>query len=88
MAMRPAALALLLAAAQLLLSARHASGCSWLYGCGEAWNRERLPIDFSYAGYKAGEASLPTKPVSVDIKALGAKGDGKSDDSWALQQVS
>src|SRR6266511_181221 len=52
---------------------------------GEKWNPEgRLP-DFSYAGYHAGEAALPTAPAKWNLKRdFHAKGDGRTDDSAAL----
>jgi Pectate lyase superfamily protein len=54
---------------------------------GEKWNPAgRLP-DFSYAGYHAGEASIPTPQARWDLKRdFHAKGDGRTDDSVALLQ--
>ncbi|MFL6333370.1 MAG: glycosyl hydrolase family 28-related protein [Pyrinomonadaceae bacterium] len=41
--------------------------------------------DFSYAGYHAGEAEIPTPPARWNLKRdFGAKGDGRTDDSQAL----
>ncbi|KAI8464294.1 MAG: pectin lyase fold/virulence factor [Monoraphidium minutum] len=61
---------------------------SWMYGCkGESWNWNRLPMDWSYAGYRAGEKEIPWHPQSVDVKALGAKGDGATDDTWAVEKA-
>ena len=52
---------------------------------GERWQPTgRLP-DFSYAGYHAGEASLPRDKTKWNLKSdFHAKGDGKSDDTEAL----
>jgi hypothetical protein len=51
---------------------------------GERWNpRSRLP-DFSYAGYRAGEAPLPEVPAGVSVKDFGARGDGETDDTAAF----
>src|SRR5256714_833558 len=65
-----------------------ASSCAYssLWGIsGEKWRAEgRLP-DFSYAGYHAGEASIPNPPAKWDFKRdFHAKGDGRTDDSAAL----
>jgi hypothetical protein len=58
------------------------------YGCqGEKWDRSRLPIDWSYAGYGAGEKQIPLKPQSVDARAAGAKGDGRTDDTAAVERA-
>ncbi|MET0647258.1 MAG: glycosyl hydrolase family 28-related protein, partial [Pyrinomonadaceae bacterium] len=41
--------------------------------------------DFSYAGYRAGEAKIPAPPNRWNLKRdFGAKGDGRTDDSQAL----
>jgi len=84
-----------------LISAAHCevSGCvvsvgdstqlfsfSSLWGiAGEKWQPAgRLP-DFSYAGYHAGEAQIPTPRATMNFKRdFHAAGDGKSDDSTAL----
>ena len=51
---------------------------------GESWTAEsRLP-DFSFAGYRCGEAALPVVPKGVSIKYFGAKGDGLADDTQAF----
>jgi hypothetical protein len=69
----------------LLAGLPHA-GTSKLWGShGELWDpRGRLP-DFSYAGYHAGAKPIPTVPVSANVRDLGCKGDGKTDDSQCLQ---
>ena len=36
------------------------------------------------SGYSAGEAPLPSPPVSVNVMDLGATGDGKTDDTPAF----
>src|SRR5215207_5824621 len=59
---------------------------SSLWGAaGERWEPAgRLP-DFSYAGYRAGEAKIPAPPARWNLKRdFGAKGDGRTDDSQAL----
>lgn len=44
---------------------------SILYGCaGEQWKPTSRLLDFSYAGYRAGDDPLPNLPPAVDIKAL------------------
>lgn len=58
---------------------------SALYGAdGAAWSPSgRLP-DFSYAGYRRGEAPLPTVPAVADVRSFGAIGDGVADDTQAF----
>lgn len=54
---------------------------------GEKWTPDsRLP-DFSFAGYRFGEAPLPKVRVSSNVKDFGAKGDGQSDDTEAFKQA-
>ena len=70
----------------ILHSASPPCAYSALWGvAGEKWRPEsRLP-DFSYAGYHAGEAKIPTPPVTWDLKRdFHAAGDGRTDDSQAL----
>lgn len=58
---------------------------SELWGkAGERWSADsRLP-DFSFAGYQAGEQTLPAPEVRADVRAFGAKGDGETDDTAAF----
>jgi Pectate lyase superfamily protein len=59
---------------------------SSLWGAtGEKWKPSGELPDFSYAGYHAGEAKIPSLPSRWDLKRdFHAKGDGKSDDTEAL----
>ena len=68
-----------------------APDCSYssLWGVnGEKWTANgRLP-DFSYAGYHAGEAALPSRPPRWNLKTdFHAVGDGKTDDTDALNEA-
>lgn len=71
-----------------LASAMQAQTPSALWGrAGEAWTPEsRLP-DFSFAGYRRGEASIPTPAVTHNIRDFGARGDGKTDDTAAFRRA-
>ncbi len=54
---------------------------------GELWSATgRLP-DFSFAGYRHGEAEIPTVPVSTDVRKHGARGDGYTDDTAAFRRA-
>jgi hypothetical protein len=61
---------------------------SKLWGVGgELWEAGgRLP-DFSYAGYRRGEAPLPERPVNLRASDFGVVGDGVADDTAALQRA-
>jgi len=51
---------------------------------GERWSPDgRLP-DFSFAGYRRGEAELPNPVVTHNVRDYGAIGDGVADDSDAF----
>lgn len=70
-----------------LIQSSHAQETtSQLWGkAGELWTPEsRLP-DFSFAGYHSGEAPIPNPPVKINIRDLGAKGDGQTDDTAAFK---
>ena len=77
---------LLLLAVQSLADGAESSGPhSLLWGKeGERWSAaSRLP-DFSFAGYRSGAAPIPNPAVKVNVRDLGAKGDGESDDTQAF----
>lgn len=69
-----------------LLASVAFAGPSQLWGsAGDAWDpRGRLP-DFSWAGYHAGEADLPSPAVVANIDDFSAVGDGVTDDTAAFQ---
>ncbi len=47
---------------------------------------QELP-DFSRAGYRAGEKSIPKIKGGGDVRDFGALGDGKTDDTKAIQKA-
>jgi hypothetical protein len=61
---------------------------SQLWGkSGEKWSVQgRLP-DFSFAGYRSGEAAIPDLPVKATVRDFGAKGDGEADDTDAFKRA-
>ena len=83
--MRPFILAPLIL---LVLASIAPAETSALWGIsGERWSPEsRLP-DFSFAGFRRGEAELPNPPVTHNVRDFGAKGDGVSDDSEAFMSA-
>ncbi len=50
------------------------------------WPASRLP-DFSYAGYARGEHPLPVLNADINVKDIGAVGDGETDDTWAFKRA-
>lgn len=54
---------------------------------GEAWFAESRIPDFSFAGYRAGQAAIPDVPVQTNVRDFGATGDGETDDSEAFLQA-
>ncbi|PSC67722.1 band 7 [Micractinium conductrix] len=62
------------------------SQTSLLWGqAGERWSPYSRVPDLSYSGYMANEKVVPTYAVRVDVRDLGAKGDGITDDTDAFQ---
>ncbi|HAZ12914.1 MAG TPA: hypothetical protein DCY86_09015 [Bdellovibrionales bacterium] len=53
---------------------------------GELWKKDRLP-DFTTAGYKGGKVELPDFKKTIDVKKLGAIGDGKADDTKFFEKA-
>ncbi len=80
-----ASLAATLAAVCSVASLASAQQVSQLWGeHGEKWSpTSRLP-DFSFAGYRFGEASIPTVKATANVRDFGAKGDGETDDTEAF----
>ena len=55
---------------------------------GERWQPEKTLPDFSYAGYRANEVSIPSAPATWNLKQdFHAIGDGKTDDSNAFERA-
>jgi hypothetical protein len=53
---------------------------------GENWKPEVILPDFSYAGYHAGEAPIPSPPSRYDLRRdFHAAGDGRTDDTKAFE---
>jgi len=55
---------------------------------GELWNPDDdTLLDFSYAGYHEGRNDFPEWKIGVDVRDLGAVGDGEADDTEAFQKA-
>jgi Pectate lyase superfamily protein len=65
-----------------------ATGQSQLWGAkGELFVPDGRLMDWSYAGYRAGEADLPNASATLDVTTYGATADDSSDDTAAFQQA-
>ncbi len=63
-----------------------ATAVSELWGsAGEKWSPGGMLPDFSHVGYRGGEVSPPDLPVVNNVRDFGAKGDGVTDDTRAIQ---
>lgn len=79
---------MLLLAAGILPTTAAAQQHSALWGeRGERWTpASRLP-DFSFAGYRCGEAPLPRVAAVANVRDFGAAGDGETDDTAAFRRA-
>ncbi|WP_426324346.1 glycosyl hydrolase family 28-related protein [Pedobacter sp. R-06] len=53
---------------------------------GEKWDRSRIP-DFTTSGYKEGKVLIPSYPIVINIREMGAFGDGIHDDTYVLREA-
>ena len=54
---------------------------------GQRWTSRSRPPDFSFAGYRAGERSIPSVKQSLNVRDFGARGDGRTDDTHAFKEA-
>ncbi len=54
---------------------------------GEKWNAAGILKDFSRVGYHAGDAAIPDYPVKLNVRDVGAKGDGIADDTEPFRKA-
>jgi hypothetical protein len=61
---------------------------SRLWGVGgELFRADGRLMDWSHAGYRAGEAALPERAATIDASAHGAQADGRTDATQALRSA-
>lgn len=76
---------LLIAALPAALAAPHSSA---LWGADGQTFQSGGPLpDFSWAGYHAGDADLPSPAPSSSVRDYGARGDGQTDDTAAFKRA-
>ncbi|PSC69036.1 band 7 [Micractinium conductrix] len=89
MALRVLALALSLAATLTGAEAQPTAGAGAATGPLPTAARSNLPrgrgMDWSLSGYREGREPIPNPPATLNVRSFGARGDGTTDDTAALQ---
>jgi hypothetical protein len=71
----------------ILVNPSYAQTYSRLWGKnGELWDKKRIP-DFTNAGYKSGQVSIPDFKAGVNVKDFGAVGDSLTDNTIAFRKA-
>jgi hypothetical protein len=52
---------------------------------GKLWEPAGRITDYSFAGYRTGNVKIPTLAQTTDVRKFGARGDGSTDDTAAIQ---